>query len=254
MRFTNPFKSRKVSVPRRLWVLILAALFLLVPIVIYFTRYISTQTNYFTNRNFRQLASISRQVEERIGSLQTAIGNAAAQTVQKQSENQAMSAAPSSPGHSFQQLLTDSGLDACDDPPIPQRQDQKASTQIVKPPRVEMKVFTAGETSSLNFSCKVPIPGSEDKGEPITFVAKIGLDAIVNPLVERNNMESIGGPEHEGGFDSILIVSLDENAGKTASSTDKSAPDFTSKTIFQAGTPELDIDSLDSVARIADAD
>src|SRR5260370_33943007 len=81
-------RSRTLSIPRRLRVLVITVLFLLVPFAIYFTLYISNQTSYIANRDFRQLASVSLQVEQRIDNLKEAFGNAVKNTVEKNFESQ----------------------------------------------------------------------------------------------------------------------------------------------------------------------
>src|SRR5258705_1325503 len=62
-------RNRGSFIPKRLGVLILTILVLAIPVVIYFTRYISNQTTYFNNQNFRELVGISGQLEQRVTTL-----------------------------------------------------------------------------------------------------------------------------------------------------------------------------------------
>src|SRR5437016_3681685 len=96
-------KTRKFSVPKRLSVLLLSILLLAIPITIYFTRYITTQKSYFTNRNFRHLANISRQIEQRISAFTTVVKNAAADSLKKQSEKATRAGEKLSPEENFRE-------------------------------------------------------------------------------------------------------------------------------------------------------
>jgi ABC-type multidrug transport system fused ATPase/permease subunit len=307
MRLRNKIKSRKLSVPKRLQVLVITLAFLLIPVLTYFTLYITNQTSYFTHRNFRQLASIGVQVEQRIEHLKDAYRNAVANTVEKQYEAQlearlreaqlldevqrrdkaqrrahhgASSDSHSSPGakqnearrgssdqSKFQQSLDalGAGFVAASDPPhIPEycHPDKDKSCPDADENyhrdmdhfsswKVEMEVNTGGETSWLVFSCEMRHFLPDNKVEPLWFKAKIKLDTIVNPLVGKRSIESVRGSEYEEEFDSIVIAALEDDS-KNIPPQGKSEPGVVSKVIFQQGTPELDIDSLDNLPR-ADA-
>src|ERR1041384_1614131 len=72
---------RRLVIPKRLSVLVISVSLLLVPIVLYFTLYISSRTNYLTNRDFRQLASVSSQLEDRIDNLKQLFFRAVTQSI-----------------------------------------------------------------------------------------------------------------------------------------------------------------------------
>jgi hypothetical protein len=313
MNLRNKIKSKKFSAPRRLRVLLVTLLFLLIPVVTYFTLYISNQTSYFTNRNFRQLASIGVQIEDRIDNLKDAYRNAVANALKEQFEAQEAarhaagntrakrskgsasntrakkSKVPASHAPQTIQPFLDAqvaGFEAEDDAlPIPeytQAEDLVRDLEHIRSWDVTVEIEPSGETSRLVFSCEIPhfLPATKTKPEikQSTGVvrAKIKLDSIINPLVGSKNIESIRGSEHEEGFDTILIASVkgkDENIspqatsepdvlskfiaslsgnGKNSSPHETPKPGTLSRVIFQQGSPELDIDSLDNLPR-ADA-
>jgi len=238
-------------------------LFLAIPLAIYFTLYISNQTGYIANRDFRQLASVSLQVEERIENLKEAFGNAVENTVEKNFEGQqatknavAKTGAQPSPSPSlpptFKQSLAalGAGFVTDDEPRIPKYTNPEELKRDLHTRQVGMEVNTGGETSELVFICEMKhfLPDTKPTPELIRFTATIKLDDIVNPLIGERHIESIRGSEHEEGFDSILIASLSDNK-ETKSAQEGSEPGAMSKVIFQQGTPELDIDSLDNLPR-----
>lgn len=62
---------------KQLQILIITIIVLLIPFCAYYIFYISSQTKYFTTRNFRLLAGISEQISLTITNLNNALCNAA---------------------------------------------------------------------------------------------------------------------------------------------------------------------------------
>ena len=249
VRHKGKSKTRKFSVPKRLSVLLLSILLLAIPITIYFTRYITTQKSYFTNRNFRHLANISRQIEQRISAFRAVVKNAAADTLKQQAENAKDAGAKVSPDQNFKEFLARSGRLVGESVPTLPNLKMDAGRD---PKNLQVRVTRSseGETSSLNFICTIrhrPEETEYDKKE-MRFEAKIDLREVVKPVVGQPKDASLRASETDDGFDAILIVSLDEQHPKIGS--EEKGP--LSTTIYQEGAPELDIDSLDNLTR-ADA-
>src|SRR6185369_3378437 len=78
--------SRRLVVPKRWTVLFITVTLLVVPIFLYYTVYIRSRTTYLTNRDFRQLAGISNQLEDRIEQLKDLFFRAVTQTVLPQTD------------------------------------------------------------------------------------------------------------------------------------------------------------------------
>ena len=75
-----------MAVPKRWTVLFITVTLLVVPIFLYYTVYIRSRTTYLTNRDFRQLAGISNQLEDRIEQLKDLFFRAVTQTVLPQTQ------------------------------------------------------------------------------------------------------------------------------------------------------------------------
>src|SRR5437879_2379173 len=74
-------KLRRLVIPKTLTVLLFTAALLATPIVLFFAVYIPNRTSYLTNRNFRQLASISSQIGDRVDDLKKLFVRAVRNTV-----------------------------------------------------------------------------------------------------------------------------------------------------------------------------
>jgi hypothetical protein len=150
----------------------LTILVLAIPMVIYFTRYISNQTSYFTSQNFRRLAGISSQLEQTIEIHQELFVSAAKQTL---------------------------------------REKTKSDTEEIAEPEVKMKIETGGEDSRITFVSDV-IPNDQpplilhDIIEPLVEKRSIesargseheqGFDAVlIASLKDDKKFVATGGAE-----------------------------------------------------------
>jgi hypothetical protein len=240
---------RKLGVPKRWTVLFITVTLLVLPIVLYYTVYIRSRTTYLTNRDFRQLAGISNQLEDRIQQLKNLFIRSVNQTVlaqqneiKQRAENNGSSdeeVKTTSPEELFQQNLG-SSLQARIAPDISTSSDPYQEGDST----VSMRLVTGGKTSTLDFVwC-----ASRDCS--VRAEARTNLDDIVSPLTGNQNNESLKGSEHREGFDSILIATVTK--GKTTAeqkSEGETKPAYSSKVIFQQGSSELHIDSLDNLVR-----
>ncbi|HKC62794.1 MAG TPA: hypothetical protein VKB86_04120, partial [Pyrinomonadaceae bacterium] len=245
-KITEIIKPKKSSALRRLRVLLITVMLLLIPVLVYSTLYVSNQTDYFNNQNFRQLASISDQIAQRIEGLKIAFDNAIRNTLRK---NQAGTPI------TFQQALG-ANFEMVDDTPIPKYATQKDMERDLADRKIEINLVTEGEARWLVFVCKLTPSGQDNpQQQSVTFRARTRLDDLVIPLIGSRKLESMKGSEHEGGFDAILIASLKEGSQNTRQQTqEQQQQDDRSKIIFQQGQPELDIASLDNLPRWDDPD
>jgi hypothetical protein len=230
--------SRRLVVPKRWTVLFITMALLVAPIVLYYTVYIRSRTTYLTNRDFRQLAGISNQLEDRIQQLKGLFIRSVIETIKAQTtESKKLKA--SSPEELFRRNLG-SSLEARIAPDLltsPNHYYEGDST-------VSMRLVTGGKTSTLDFIwC-----ASRDCS--VRAEARINLDDIVSPLTGNQNLESLKGSEHREGFDSILIATVTkENTAPEQKPEDERKPAYSSKVIFQQGSSDLHIDSLDNLVR-----
>jgi len=255
--------SRRLVVPKRWTVLFITVALLVAPIVLYYTVYIRSRTTYLTNRDFRQLAGISNQLEDRIEQLKDLFFRAVTQTVLLQTNDNTLtkivnlqSGEVMKPKEVFQYNLGSSlkgeiapDLSKSSEPEFVKQEFIKEHLNEGDS-TVTMRVVTGGKTSKLYFVwC-----ASRDCS--LRAEASTNLDDIVSPLTGRQNTESLKGSEHREGFDSILIASVTKQnttaEQKAEGETKTTIPAFSSKVIFQQGSSDLHIDSLDNLAR-ADA-
>lgn len=236
---SNKLSFRGGMVTKRLGVLLITLTLLIVPIVFYYTVYISSRTSYLTNRDFRQLASISVQLEDRVEQLQglfvktvkRAITEKASQNIDSKSDSQM------SPEELFKQRLGKNlDADIVPETKLPLKPEDVDKITKKLDSEISIKVVTGGETSTLYFiwSGSVEFPEGAK--------AKTRLDEIVTPFIGKRSLESRKGSEHEEGFDAILIASTEKKKNQSGETS------VSSKIIFQQGTPDLDIDSLDNLA------
>lgn len=245
--------SPRLNIPKGWIVLGFTTTLLLVPIVLYFTLYISARTDYLTNRDFRQLASISSQLEDRIYNLKGLFFRAVTQTILDQSDDTKTSRSRILPvseqdkpkislKEEFQHNLGLS-LQAEIAPDLERSPSRKAVEERLHEGEatVTMRLATGGETSTIYFVwCATPACFMRAE-------ASVRLEDIVSPLIGKRNLESLKGSEHQEGFDSILIASVVEENAK--GDQNSATPSIKSKVIFQQGASDLDIDSLNSLPR-----
>jgi hypothetical protein len=252
---------RKLVVPKRWTVLFITVTLLVLPIALYYTVYIRSRTTNLTNRDFRQLAGISNQLEDRVEQLKDLFFRSVKQTVLPQTdENQKLIVNSVLNRHPDEELTAPlleglfrqnlgSSLEFVIAPVLSPGSDKQFVSRRLEEgdSTVSMRLVTGGRTSILYFVwC-----GSSDCS--LRAEARTNLDDIVAPLIGKQNLESRKGSEHREGFDSILIASVTkENITSEQRSEGETRSAHSSKVIFQQGSSDLHIDSLDNLAR-ADA-
>jgi len=228
------------------------------PILFYYTVYIRNRTTYLTSRDFRQLAGISNQLEDRIEQLKDLFFRSVKQTVQPQTDesqkrslNEFLSRRPDEELTAnllkgvFQHNLG-SSLESVIAPVLSPNSDKQFINHRLDEgdAMVSMRLVTGGKTSILYFVwC-----ASSDCS--LRAEARTNLDDIVSPFTGKQNLESRKDSEHREGFDSILIASVTkENTTTEQKSEGETKPARSSKVIFQQGSSDLHIDSLDNLVR-----
>lgn len=233
---------------------------LVAPIVLYYTVYIRSRTTYLTNRDFRQLAVISNQLEDRIEQLKELFFRSVTETVLPQTTDSKLtkivnreSGEVMTPEERFKSNLG-SSLNSEIVPDLSKSSEPDVVKQVFVREHlnegdstVSMRLVTGGTTSKIYFVwC-----ASRDCS--LRAEASTNLDDIVSPLTGKKNGETLKGSEHREGFDSILIASVTkENTTaeqKAEGETKPTTPASSSKVIFQQGSSDLHIDSLDNLAR-----
>jgi len=243
---------RKLGVPKRWTVLFITVTLLLLPIVFYYTVYIRNRTASLTDRDFRQLAGISNQLEDRIEQLKDLFFRSVKQTVESQTvESEKRNVIKVFGDHKETADLLEevfkhslgSSLESVIVPVLPRNTDEEVVTHRLDEgdATVSMRLVTGGKTSILYFVWCASSNCS------LRAEARTNLDTIVSPFTGKQNLESRKGSEHREGFDSILIASVTKDVEQKSEGETK--PAHSSKVIFQQGSSDLHIDSLDNLAR-----
>ena len=225
----------------RVRVFILSVFILLIPLFVYFSLHVSNRTNYFNDRNFRQLRNFSWQVTDRVDILGIVFSNAVDKFVKSSSGQYSATKSKSGSNASkeFQKYLDILRADgtnfaATRVDPIP---DLGADADLGL--RVNINVTSEDATPWLYFDCAGTPPVASDKNRKsdqtnagsVRFVAKTDFDQLIRPLISKAQDEGTLEPESGAEFDHIILARPDNG-----------------KVLFQEGTDHLTITSLDHIS------
>jgi hypothetical protein len=248
---------------RQQGILILGLVLVTTPFFFYYLYYISNQTTYFTNRDLRTLAALSNHVEEKVESQSNVFKNA----VQNYLELNAASGDclgceiaknPEGFKADFQSTvldvfkgdgtyLTATNIDVMANPPdenslpvnpeiaIRQEDGQRwLYLQYIVRFTPKPSDSAAPEVRKLT---DVRAAKQTNRAAVLSFQAKTNLERLIEPLVDKGEVEGNTGTDHQSGFDAILIADVEDSV----------------EVIFQQSSSELRVASLANLV-LADGD
>jgi hypothetical protein len=219
------FRLKKLVGSKRFQVSSITALALLVSAVAYFTFYISSQDNYFNNRNFRQLNSLSDQVSVRVHDLKNGVTSSAQNTLKSNKKLSFAEALKSIEGVEFTGVSQNGELTDLMSP-------DQVSCFVDLPPNISPVV--------LQVTCEpdqeIKLPEAAPKGP--AFRANVNFANLIRPFLAPD-VPGHQRAEHEEGFDDVLI----------AKAADTQSAVSAGQVIFAQSTPELMLTSLSDLRR-----
>ena len=219
----------------RLRVFVFSVMILVIPLFAYFSLHVTSRTNYFNDRNFRQLRSFSRQITDRVNNLGTVFSNA----VDKFAKSPPAGSIPANNLRTeFQKYLDVLKTDGTN----------FAATRVDPLPKItsdtdlglRVSINVANEDSPwLYFDCAGPATaagaptknGPKSEGAGVRFVAKTNLDQLIKPLISKTDDEGMAKGDTGEDFDHIIIARADNG-----------------KVLFQQANDDLSITALDHIS------
>ena len=227
----------------QLRVIAFSLVLVIVPFFVYYYFFVSNQTKYFNGRNLRTLATLSTHIQESAESQSTVFKNAVEKYVQD-------SAQGGSDGQkveplTFEELVQKGEKEFQEKQLSPLRGEgpllQATSLSIVSKPEDEsllsaprIEIREESDQRLLYFDYTVPYPhvskkpaasSRDSKKKPaakttapaettpaayLNFKAKVNLVALIEPFVNKREMQENQGSLYQDGFDAVLIAGLDD--------------------------------------------
>ena len=219
----------------RIRVFILSVMLLIVPLFAYFSMHVASRTNYFNDRNFRQLRNFSLQITDRINSLGPVFGNAVDKFVKSPPDKSKPGNNPRADFQNYLDVLKTDGTNftATHVDPIT---TVNPDTAFERP--VNINVVNEDGIPWLSFDCAAkPLPASssanndqKSQAGTIHVVAKTNLDQLIKPLISKTDDEGLPKGDIGEEFDHIIIARADNG-----------------KVLFQQTNDDLTITSLDHI-------
>ncbi|HEV2827349.1 MAG TPA: cache domain-containing protein [Pyrinomonadaceae bacterium] len=252
-KFIHRWRFQRGGIQKRLQIMAVTVIVLAMGIAIYFTSYISRQADYFTNRNFRELAGYSQQIPSRIINVKDAFRNAVIKTVKAKSHVKEKESDEVTTIQCLKERENEQQLEASSDGPDTAEKRFSWSLQLLGETKftgIEVKPETSGNKSLIAYqttaeqnadlqNLDVAIDVAVENGEPWLkllshnlnqtweFSGKVNFNDLIQPMLGERKLETSKGGEHEEGFDDVIIARADDGT-----------------VIYDRGTPELSITSL----------
>jgi hypothetical protein len=217
------FRLQKIAGSKRFQVMSLTVLLLAISAGIYFTLYISNQADYFNNRNFRQLNSLSDQVSSRVDDLKNGFRSSVQNTLKGEEPRF---------GESLKSIV---GITFSNIKPKPDQRLTSLSTKDIDHVPCTIDLLPNQGATSLQITC----------GTAGEFQGNARFAELISPFLDADMSAAHKQSEHEEGFDDILIAKAEDenNPGVPAG-----------QVIFDQGTPELALTSLNNLPLSGNSD
>jgi hypothetical protein len=220
MGFVNSI-SRTLPTAAKLRIILLTVLILTVPFFIYYLFYIKSQTDYFTNRNFRALARVGSQITTKVESLSGVLKSVGEKFVEP---DEFIGAADPADAKSIGEVprfapgvknsernieglkkilknLKDYGAEI-----VPVRVTSTTEAEIDRGQNLESKVTVEVRpedgTMWLYFDLEYAVP---DKSNVVQIRIKTDFAKFLEPIVGGGD-DDVRGADSEEGFDDLLIT------------------------------------------------
>lgn len=240
--------SRTLPTAAKLRTFLVTVLILTVPFFIYYLFYIKSQTDYFTNRNFRALGRIGSQITTKVESLSSVLKSVGAKFVEP---DQFIAAADPADAASVGEVprfapgvknseknieglrkvlknLKDYGSEI-----VPVRVTSTTDAEIDREQGLESKVTAEirpeDGTMWLYFDLEYVVP---DRSNVVQIRAKTDFAKLIEPIVGGHGADAASGTDSEEGFDDLLITQADGDG----------------RVLFQQSGSELRLVSLDKLS------
>ena len=219
-RIKDFFRLQRIARSKRFLVTSVTLLFIIVSAGAYFTFYISNQTDYFNNRNFRQLNSLSDQVSTRVVDLKSAFRTSVVWSLKKGGQPDFKKSLETIQGVNFVGVKPDGQVT-----PI-----AKEDAEKIKDKDCTIDLRSRQGAALLEIKC-VTETNQEFRGS-----AKFA--EVIGPFLDPDLTAGHKKSEHEEGFDDIVIAAVEDRNESAVRAGD---------VIFDQGTPELALTSLNNL-------
>lgn len=217
----------KSSSLMQLRVVAFSLVLVIVPFFVGYYFWVTNQTKYFNGRNLRILATLSNHVQESVGSQSSVLKNAVEKYVRDMAEKKLYE---SNDGSNNTRLVTikevkqkdhkdhfqENALD-------PFRSEGGANLQarsvtvVSKPaddsllsaPKFEVKEESSERWLYFEYTVAYP-PTAASASDYLNVKARINLQQLVGPFVNKREMQDNQGSLYQDGFDAVLIAGLDD--------------------------------------------
>jgi len=216
----------------------------IVPFFVYYYFFVSNQTKYFNGRNLRTLATLSNHIQESAESQGNVFKNAVEKYVQDSAQGGSDKEKAEAPLTA--QDLVQKGFKEFQEKQLnPLRGEgpfllATSLTLVSKPeddsllsaPRIEVKEESNQRLLYFDYTVQYPpvsqtsaAPKPDSKTKPATkttkpagstpeeyvnFQAKVNLASLINPFVNKREMQENQGALYQDGFDAVVIAGLDD--------------------------------------------
>ena len=210
----------------QLRVLAFTLVLIIVPFFAGYYFWISSQTKYFNGRNLRILAALSTHVQEKVENQSSVFKNAvekyvrdiAAKRLKEQddesTDNELVTVEQikkKDHKENFQKkaldpLSTDgaANLQATNVTVV-----SKPANELLSSPRIGVKEEASEHWLYYEYAVAYP-PKAPNPTTYLNVTARINLEQLVGPLVNKREMQENQGPLYQDGFDAVLIAGLDD--------------------------------------------
>lgn len=238
--------SRTLPTAAKLRIALITVLILLVPFFVYYLFYIKSQTDYFTNRNFRALARVGNQVTTKVESLSSVLRRVGKNFVDP---DDSIAPAERSPdGQDAAPRFTPGAQNS--------EKNYKGLKQVLKNLKdygTEIEAVEAKSTSEAEiargqrFESKVSVAVKAedgvmrlyfdlqytpaDKTNVVTIRVRTDFDKLIEPILGEHGAEGLKGAGGDEGFADVLITE----------------PGGDGRVLFQQSASELRLVSLDKL-------
>jgi hypothetical protein len=229
----------------QLRVLAFSLVLIIVPFFVYYYFWVSNQTNYFNVRNLRILATLGTHLQESVESQSSVFKNAVEKYAQDMAEggfDKSKKGRPTTVKQLKQKNYTEDFQEKTLNPLKGEGATLQATNLAVvsKPedesllsaPRIEVKEESSQRWLYFEYTVRYPpvssttasansaattestlittTPTASSETAYLNFKAKVNLNQLIEPFVNKREMQQNQGSLYQDGFDAVLIAGLDE--------------------------------------------
>lgn len=224
-RFKDIFRLPNIT-GKRLQVIAFTVLMLALGAGVYFAIHLSNQTDYFNDRNFRQLNGLSGQIASRVVDLKSGFSSSVKTTLSGEAGYE-------------DSLNTIEGIEFSE-VKKPEKEPDYANTEF-SAPDCKIALLRDRGAQLLEIKCRVEQIGQQPdtaKPAPLEFSAQTQFAKLIQPFLSPALSVGHRTSEHEEGFDGVIIASLESDADHSVNAGD---------VIFDQGGSELAVTSLNNL-------